>query len=193
VSSLILSGLLVFALRVVDMALDTLRLLFVMRGKKALAGVIGSLQAAVYILAIGAALSGPLNFWTVTGYALGFGTGVVVGMLAEEWLAVGYARLQIYTRNCGSEIAKALHEAGHAATLSWAEGMQGPLNVIDCAVMRKNLPAVYAIIEGVDKSAFITLDDVQPVHGHFSPRPGTISFVRRRVPICQDEAVTKPS
>lgn len=189
--NLILSGLLVFALRVVDMSLDTLRLLFVMRGKRALAGVVGSFQAAVYILAIGAALSGPLNFWTVTGYALGFGTGVVVGMLAEEWLAIGYARLQIYSRNYGPEIATALHQAGHAATLSLAEGMEGPLSVIDCAVMRKNLPAVHAIIENVDQSAFITLDDVQPVHGHFSPRPGSIFLVRKRVPVGKDQVVTK--
>ena len=189
--SLILAGLLVFVLRVLDMSLDTLRMLFVMRGKKALAGGIGSLQAAIYILAIGAALSGPLNFWTVTGYALGFGTGVIVGMYVEEWLAVGYARLQIYTRNFGTEIAKALHDAGHAATLSWAEGMQGPLNVIDCAVARKNLGAVNAIIESVDASAFITLDDVQPVHGHFSPRPGAISLIRRRMPIYTEEIETK--
>ena len=191
--SMILSGLFVFALRVIDMSMDTLRMLFVMRGKKALAGGIGSLQAAVYILAIGAALSGPLNFWTVTGYALGFGTGVIVGMLAEEWLAVGYARLQIYSRSSGPEIAKALHQAGHAATLSLAEGMQGPLNVIDCAVMRKNLREVNAIIEAVDQSAFITLDDVQPVHGHFSPRPSTNSFIRRRFPIYPNKVASKPN
>ena len=120
--SLILSGLLVFALRVVDMSLDTLRMLFVMRGKKALAGGIGSLQAAVYILAIGAALSGPLNFWTVTGYALGFGTGVIVGMFAEEWLAVGMRDSKFIPETTAPRLPKRCMRRGTQRRFHWRRG-----------------------------------------------------------------------
>ena len=67
----ILAGLFVFVMRVTDMSLDTLRLLFVMRGRKLLASLIGAIQATVFILAVSAVLSGPLNVWTVLGYTPG--------------------------------------------------------------------------------------------------------------------------
>ena len=70
------AGLFVFTMRVIDMSLDTLRMLFVMRGRKFLAGGIGVIQATVFILAVSAVLKGPLDPLTVAGYALGFGAGV---------------------------------------------------------------------------------------------------------------------
>src|SRR5512138_3250653 len=93
----ILAGLFVFAMRVIDMSLDTLRMLFVMRGRKLLAGIIGATQAAVFILAVSTVLRGPLNVWTVLGYAGGFGTGVILGILVEERLAIGYGMFRIYS------------------------------------------------------------------------------------------------
>jgi uncharacterized protein YebE (UPF0316 family) len=48
----IVAGLFVFAMRVIDMSLDTLRLLFVMRGWKYQAGALGAVQATVFILAV---------------------------------------------------------------------------------------------------------------------------------------------
>jgi uncharacterized protein YebE (UPF0316 family) len=60
-----------------------------MRGRKLLAGLLGTIQAAVFILAVRTVLQGPLNFWTVVGYATGFGVGVVLGIVAEERLALG--------------------------------------------------------------------------------------------------------
>ena len=68
----LLAGLFVFAMRVIDMSLDTLRLLFVMRGRKFLAGGIGVIQATVFILAVSAVLKGRSirSRWPVTRWAL---------------------------------------------------------------------------------------------------------------------------
>jgi uncharacterized protein YebE (UPF0316 family) len=57
----VLARLFIFLMRLTDMSLDTLRLLFVMRGRKLLSGIIGAIQATVFILAVSAVLSGPLN------------------------------------------------------------------------------------------------------------------------------------
>ncbi len=40
---------LIFLLRVGDMSLDTLRVLFVMRGRKAIAWVLGFFQASIFV------------------------------------------------------------------------------------------------------------------------------------------------
>src|SRR5512137_394189 len=95
------AGLFVFFMRVIDMSLDTLRLLFVMRGWKYQAGALGAVQATVFILAVSTVLQGPLNVWTVVGYAAGFGIGVIIGMVAEERLALGYIMFRIYSSTHG--------------------------------------------------------------------------------------------
>lgn len=164
----ILAGLFVFVMRLIDMSLDTLRMVFIMRGRKVLAGFVGAIQAAVFILAVSQVLKNELNFWTVLGYAGGFGCGVMVGMLAEERLALGYGMFRIYSSELGPAIAKALREAGHAATEFTALGKEGPLTVVNCAVARKNIRAVRALIDQVDPSAFVTVDDVRPMNrGYF--------------------------
>lgn len=164
----ILAGLFVFVMRLIDMSLDTLRLLFMMRGRKLVAGLIGMLQAAVFILAVSAVLRGELNFWTVLGYAGGFGCGVMVGMLAEERLAIGYGIFRIYSPARGLAVAQALREAGHAATEFTAQGKDGAVTVVNCIVARREIAKVRALIEQADPGAFVTLDESRPLYrGHF--------------------------
>ncbi len=163
-----LAGLFVFCMRLIDMSLDTTRLLFVMRGRRLLAGVIGATQATVFILAVSAVLSGPLNFFTVLGYACGFGSGVIVGMLVEERLAIGYAMLRIYSPTSGRAIADALRAAGHAATEIVGYGKEGRLNVVNCVIARRDVQAVRAIVDGIDANSFITIDEARPLQrGYF--------------------------
>ncbi len=165
---MVLAGLFVFLMRVIDMSLDTLRLLFMRRGRKLLTGFIGAVQATVFILAVSAVLTGPLNFWTVLGYALGFGSGVIVGMFAEERLAIGYAMLRVYSHSSGKAIAAALRAAGHAATEIMARGKEGDITVVNCVVARRDVSAVHAIVDGVDAKAFITIDEARPLQrGYF--------------------------
>ncbi len=164
----IVAGLFVFAMRVIDMSLDTLRLLFVMRGRRMLAGVIGAVQAAVFILAVSAVLRGPLNFWTVLGYAGGFGCGIILGMLVEDKLALGHNMVDVYTMNKGKEITGALREKGYAVTEFSARGKDGSLRVIQCIVSRKDVNTVKEIIEKADPGAFLTIGDVKSLRrGHF--------------------------
>jgi uncharacterized protein YebE (UPF0316 family) len=164
----ILAGLFVFLMRVTDMSLDTLRLLFVMRGRKLLAGVIGATQAAVFILAVSAVLSGPLNPFTVTGYALGFGSGVILGMFVEERLAIGFAMLRVYSPGSGKAIATALRAAGHAVTEIEARGKEGEMVVVNCVIARRDIQTVRNIIDGVDASAFVTIDQAHSLQrGYF--------------------------
>lgn len=162
-----IAGLFVFVMRLTDMSLDTLRLLFVMRGRKLLAGLIGAIQATVFILAVSTVLSGPLNVFTVAGYALGFGAGVVVGMLAEERLAIGYAYVRIFSPQ-GKTIAETLRAAGYAVTEFSARGKDGLLTVVNCVVARRHSQHVRALAEQVDANAFITIDEARSLQrGYF--------------------------
>lgn len=167
-TELILAGVLVFVLRVTDMSLDTLRLLFVMRGRKLLAAAIGATQAGVFIIAVAGVLTRPLNVFTVAGYALGFGTGILLGMTVEERLAIGYMMFRVYSPAHGKNVADALRKDGHAVTEFFAQGREGEMTVVTCAVMRKHADTVRKIILEVDRDAFITMDEVRPLQrGYF--------------------------
>lgn len=157
----------IFGLRVVDMALDTLRLLFVVRGRKGIAWVLGFFQSVVYIIAITSVLSHLDNPLNVLGYAAGFATGNVVGMWIEERLAVGHIQLQIFSPSRGVVLAERLREAGFAVTEIPARGKDGMVHILSVSVQRKDVPRVEEVIHANGPDAFVTSADVRPLHRGF--------------------------
>jgi uncharacterized protein YebE (UPF0316 family) len=162
-----LSALLIFGLRVIDMTFDTLRMLVVMRGQKKVAWIFGFLQSLVFVLAIGSVLSQLDNPLNVVGYAAGFATGNVVGMLIEEKLAIGHILLNITSPRRGSAIAEHLRSNGYAVTEIPARGKDGMVTLLNCSVLRKNVAAVRKLVNEMDPEAFITAEDVRPVRRGF--------------------------
>ncbi len=156
----------IFCLRVGDMSLDTLRMLFVVRGKKSVAWILGFCQSVIFVVAITSVLSNLKNPLNVIGYAAGFATGNVVGMLIEERLAIGHILLTIISSRRGSAIADCLREAGYAVTEISARGKDGMVSVLNCSVLRKRVDQVRQLVRNVDEEAFITADDIRPItHG----------------------------
>lgn len=158
---------LIFALRVADMTLDTLRVLVVMRGRKATAWVLGFFQSLIFVIAIGSVLSNLDNPLNVLGYAAGFATGNVVGMLIEEKLAIGHVQISIVSPRRGAAIAERLRAEGYAITEIPARGKDGMVTLLSASVLRKNLDRVHRLVNQVDETAFITSEDVRPVRRGF--------------------------
>jgi uncharacterized protein YebE (UPF0316 family) len=158
---------LIFSLRVSDMTLDTLRVLVMMRGRKAIAWVLGFFQSLIFVAAIGSVLSNLDNPLNILGYAAGFATGIVVGMSIEERLALGHAQVSIVSSRRGSAIAERMREEGYAITEIPARGKDGVVSLLNCSVRRKSVDRVQKIINDVDESAFITVEDVRPVRRGF--------------------------
>jgi uncharacterized protein YebE (UPF0316 family) len=163
----ILGAFLIFGLRVTDMSLDTLRVLFVMRGKKPIAWVLGFFQSAVFVLAITSVLNNLDNPLNLVGYAAGFATGNVLGMWIEERLAVGHIDLRIISPGRGSAIAERLRSEGYAVTEIPARGKDGMVSMLNCSVRRRQTSGLDKLIREIDSDAFITAEDVRPVRRGF--------------------------
>ncbi len=163
----LLGALLIFMLRVSDMSLDTLRVLFVMRGRKSIVWILGFAQSAIFVLAITSVLSNLDNPINIIGYAAGFATGNVIGILIEERLAVGYIHLQIISPRRGSAIGDRLREEGYAVTEVSARGKDGMVALLNCSVRRRQVTKVESLIYKVDESAFVTAADVRTVRRGF--------------------------
>ncbi len=145
------------------MTLDTLRVLFMMRGRKFVAGLIGFAQATIFVIAIGRVLSQLDNVLNIIGYAAGFAAGVIVGMTIEERMALGFGQMRIISSTKGQAIANALRAGGYAVTEMSGRGKDGSVNVILITVRRKDVDHVQDLVRGVDESAFITIEEVRPL------------------------------
>lgn len=156
----------IFILRVADMTLDTLRVLFVMRGRKKIAWILGFFQSTIYLLAIGSVLQN-LDALSLIGYAAGFATGNVLGMVIEERIAIGYTLLTIISPRRGTALVSRLRDKGFAVTEIPGRGKDGMVTLINCNVLRKEVYEVRETVHEVDQDAFITAESIHPVRRGF--------------------------
>jgi len=158
-----LIALLIFIMRVLNMTLDTLRMMVVMRGMKTLTFILGFFQTAVFVLALGSVINDLNNPLNTIAYSLGFATGNVVGMMIEKCLALGSVNITIMSPTNGRQIAETLRGKGHAVTEIPARGKDGSVEVLECSVQRKFAKEVQDIALDADPDAFITSRDIQRI------------------------------
>ncbi|MGH7967137.1 MAG: DUF5698 domain-containing protein, partial [Limisphaerales bacterium] len=75
--------------RIIDVSLDTIRMVSVVQGRRAFAAVLGFFQAVVFICAVAKVLLNMNQPVYALAYGLGFGTGTYLGMTIERRLAFG--------------------------------------------------------------------------------------------------------
>lgn len=157
----------IFLIRVTDMSLDTLRVLFVVRGRRAPAWVTGFLQSALWVIAVTSVLSHLENILNVIGYAGGFATGTVVGLAIEERLAIGYGHLRIISSHRGSAVAESLRQAGYGVTELSGRGKDGTVSILTTSVRRRDIERVRRKVLQADPESFLTVEEVRPLHRGF--------------------------
>jgi uncharacterized protein YebE (UPF0316 family) len=157
----------IFFLRVCDMSLDTLRVMFVLSGRRPLAWILGFFQSALWVVAITSVISNLDNWLNIISYAAGFATGNVVGMFIYERLPVGHAHLRIISSRRGSAVAEAIRSAGYAATELSGRGKDGTVMLINSSVRRKDINRVRKEVFDIDPESFITVEEVRPLHRGF--------------------------
>jgi uncharacterized protein YebE (UPF0316 family) len=162
-----ISALMIFLLRVIDMSLDTMRMLFVVRGKKPIAWILGFLQSLVFVIAISTVLANLNNILNVIGYAAGFATGNVLGMFIEERLAIGHIAMRVISAKKGSTIPDALRKAGFAVTEIQARGRDGKVTLLNSSIMRRDVSRFEDLVTKTEPGAFITAEDVRPIRVGF--------------------------
>jgi uncharacterized protein YebE (UPF0316 family) len=154
----------IFTLRVFGIGIDTLRLLFMIRGRKLVVWLLGFVETTLWVVVISGVLANLDNLWNMLAYAAGFATGNVVGMMVEERMALGYVELRVVSTTHDNAVAQAIRNLGHAATEYPARGKDGTVEIIQCSVMRRDLNVIYEEICSVDPKVFITVGEIQPMH-----------------------------
>lgn len=153
--------LLIFMARILDVSLGTIRIVFVSRGIKSLAPLIGFVEVLIWLLAINQVMGNLTNVVCYLAYAGGFATGTFVGMYVEEKLAVGVRLVRVITHKDASDLLAALRAENYGITSVDAQGATGPVKVIYTVVRRGDLPDILSIVEKFNPSAFYSIEDVR--------------------------------
>jgi uncharacterized protein YebE (UPF0316 family) len=153
----------IFALRIVDVSLATLRMLLSVRGQRVLVPLIGFFEVLIWLFAAGNAIRYLNSPFHVLGYAGGFAAGTVVGLWVEEKLAFGLATIRIISAHGGVELADALREDGYGVTEFAGEGREGKVEVVYTVARRSQIRGIMELVDVWDPAAFVTVEEPRSI------------------------------
>lgn len=162
---------LIFGIRVVDVSMAVLRMIYAVRGRRGLAAIIGFFELLLWLMAAGNALKHLDSWMHVVGYAGGFAMGNYTGVWIEQRLALGLNSVRAVVRFNGGDVAQKLRDEGFAVTVMAGTGMGGSLEILNLVVPRNKVTGLLKRLRDWAPDAFISVEEVRSAHGGFI-RPG---------------------
>src|SRR6266481_5631273 len=152
--------LLVFFAETCVVTLSTVRTIFVARGWKSLAPLLGFFEVSIWLFAIAQVMQNLTSPSCYLAFAAGFSLGNFLGVMIEQKLALGNVVVHITIREGAPELIESLKQTGYGVTALDAQGATGPVRVVFTVIRRKQLAKVVAIIKGFDPKAFYSVHDL---------------------------------
>ena len=163
----------IFVARILDVSIGTIRVLFISRGLKVVAPILGFVEVSIWLVAIRNILLHVDGVLGVIAYAGGFAAGTLIGMFIDDRLNVGKVMLRVITRKNRSEMVALLKSQCNKVTWTSGKGKNGKVVIIFAIVDKKRLKHIVKNIKGVNPKAFYTIEEVkyayeEPKHRHAS-------------------------
>ncbi|MBI1183342.1 DUF2179 domain-containing protein [bacterium] len=168
---------LIFFARILDVSIGTMRIVFIARGAKGIAPLLGFFEVLIWLIAMGQIMQNLSNIASYLAWASGFAVGNYVGLIIEEKLAIGNLLVRVITAKPAHELIESLKKAGFGVTSVDAFGAQGPVNIIFTLFKRKDLEQVLSIVKAHNPNAFYTIENVR----YSSELPASVTKLAPRV------------
>ena len=163
--------LLIFIARISDQTIGTLRLIFISKGQKVLAPLLGFFEVIIWLIAVGQIMKHLDNILCYIAYGGGFAMGNYIGMVVEEKLSLGNLLVRIIPKKDTSDLIAYLRENNFGVTSVPAVGSKGNVDIVFTIIKRKELEDVVAIINKFNPNAFYTIEEVKAINeGIFKQR-----------------------
>ena len=174
---------LIFCARICDVSLGTIRVIFITKGVRYLAPLIGFFEVIIWLLAIGQVMNNLTNVASYIAYGGGFAMGTFIGMLIEEKISLGLTSVRIITKEEPSQLVNYLRSQNYGVTTVDGEGATGQVKMVFSIIRRQDLPDVVEVIKKLHPGAFYSVEDVKSVS------EGVFPEERRRFFIPYSEAI----
>jgi uncharacterized protein YebE (UPF0316 family) len=164
---ILLWTMIIFAARVADVGLGTIRVQLIIRRKKVLAALTGFVEVLIFILIVSRVIR-DIQYWPyVLAYASGFAVGTLLGMVLAEKLAERVMQATVICHGSSVEVEQAVRRAGFALTRYNGEGRDGPVDVFDVICTAPQVAALTRTITTVEPSAFLYTHELSGLQGGY--------------------------
>ena len=168
--TIIITGILVFIARVVDVTLGTLRTLSIVSGRMKTAFVLGFIEISIWLFMISKVLNDIFeNPLLGVFYSLGFATGNVVGIMLEKRISFGHIVIKVIVPFSEKKLANALRQSGYAVTTFDGEGMKGPVTELYIACQKDEVNKILSHIKTKVPEPFYITQQAAGVSRIFRP------------------------
>lgn len=172
--------LLIFFFRICDVSLGTIRVIFIAKGLKYIAPVIGFFEVIIWLLAIGQVMNNVTNIASYIAYGGGFAAGTLLGMAVEERLSLGTVFVRVISNEEVSGLVSWLRERSYGVTVADGEGSKGKVKIILSVINRHDLDEVIRGIHRFLPRAFYSIEEVKSVdEGIFPHKRSSLLFNHR--------------
>ncbi len=171
--------LMIFFARIIDQSIGTLRLIFVSKGLKSLAPLLGFFESIIWLIAISQIMQHLNNIACFIGYGMGFAVGNYVGIWLEEKISIGTVVVRIIPRNDNTLLINKLKASNFGFTTVDACGSTGKVKIIFSIIKRKDARHLIELINEYNPHSFYTIEEVKAVNeGVFrsSPKHSFLKF-----------------
>ena len=174
-------ALLIFILRVSDVSIGTMRMLYAVRGRRSIVAALGLIESGIFIFAISRVFKTlDENPWNMVGYAFGYSAGTFVGMTVEQWIGSGWILARVISRLQSQVLLSALREANFGVTaVEGHGGRDSHVLILFVVSPRRRGKRLLALIQEVDPDAFVTTDAVNLAAGGYVPHVAAPMTVRK--------------
>lgn len=159
--------LIIFSINIVYVTFFTVRMIMTLKGYRYLAAGVSMVEVVIYIVGLGLVLDNLDQIQNLIAYALGYGSGVIIGSKIEEKMALGYITVNVITSEAGEHLPKLLREKGYGVTDWNANGRDGGRQSMQILTPRKMELKLYKAIQEIDPKAFIIAYEPKTIHGGF--------------------------
>ena len=162
-------ALLILFAKVTEVTISTLRIIYINKGFRKLGTLLSLIEILLFVFIASIVITG-VQETPMKGivYSIGFATGVYLGSLVENKLAVGKIYIQaIIMREEASKVIKELRDAGYGVTVISAKGKAKSRKVLMIFANRKNKDDIIRLINELDDDALIVANEVSMMKGGY--------------------------
>jgi len=157
----ILLPLIIFFARIFDQTIGTIRIIFISKGMKYLAPLLGFFEVLLWLIIMKQIFQNLDNYIYYLAYAAGFGMGSFVGIKLEEKMAMGLVQVRVIPQKDSSRLVEFLRKAGYRFTTIRGSGAEGPVEIIFSVIKRKSVEDFVSVIKEFNPKAFFTIEEVK--------------------------------
>jgi uncharacterized protein YebE (UPF0316 family) len=159
-SFVILPSLIFFA-RIAEVSVNTIRIIYMLGGRRITATVLGFFEAFIWLIAIRQIFQHLDNWASYLTYPGGFAAGILVGMIIEEKIAYGKVIVRIITPDEVLPLIQFLSDRKFRYTRVEAEGHRGRETLVFTVLKREKLDELIDKLKVILPKAFYTVEAVR--------------------------------